>query len=247
MVDIYVGAERRKWTIHKKLICTRVPYFEKAFQGSFQEATDQSICLTEEDPAGFEVFLSWLYTGSLAGVMPENVKVNEERLRNNPDCDPENATTIKLVEFFIQADKFLLPDEVKTAILDNLVIIRKSKFLRICTSISLGIVSRVLKATSTDSPLQTFILDSVCFDFVDKHEFMKRARDEMHRDNLDLDIIVFLEALRSHFSNGFSDCDWNYTVFNQEEIEGSVADIPRYKTGYLKKPKWESLHGASDR
>jgi len=42
MVDIYVGPTERRFHIHKDLLCSRVPYFEKMFkEGGFIESTSQ--------------------------------------------------------------------------------------------------------------------------------------------------------------------------------------------------------------
>jgi len=37
MVDLYIGPEKRHFRAHKKLLCSKVPYFEKMFKGQFLE------------------------------------------------------------------------------------------------------------------------------------------------------------------------------------------------------------------
>jgi hypothetical protein len=44
------------------------------------------------------------------------------------------------------------------------------------------------------------------------------ARDEMHCENLDLDIIVLLEAISSHFLELSSEPHWDHNAFNQGEL-----------------------------
>ncbi|TVY30925.1 hypothetical protein LHYA1_G000752 [Lachnellula hyalina] len=40
MVDILVGPEQKAFRVHKHLLCTKVPYFHKMFNGGFKEASD---------------------------------------------------------------------------------------------------------------------------------------------------------------------------------------------------------------
>lgn len=48
--------------MHKKLLCTTVPVFEKMFNGGFKEASEQRAELPEDDARTFGFFLEWLYT-----------------------------------------------------------------------------------------------------------------------------------------------------------------------------------------
>jgi hypothetical protein len=67
MVDIFVGPDKQRFHVYKKLLCSRVPYFEKMFQeGGFIESVDDTATLPEDDPATFSLFLEWLYTARLA-------------------------------------------------------------------------------------------------------------------------------------------------------------------------------------
>ncbi|KAL8684116.1 MAG: hypothetical protein Q9224_006601 [Gallowayella concinna] len=59
------GADAQSWKIHKKLLTHHSPYFAAAFDGSFSEATTDSIDMKEDDPRAFELFVQWLYTGKL--------------------------------------------------------------------------------------------------------------------------------------------------------------------------------------
>jgi hypothetical protein len=50
MVDIYVGPSK---------ICFRIPYFDKMFNGSFKEASNNTAFLPEDDPASFDLLADW--------------------------------------------------------------------------------------------------------------------------------------------------------------------------------------------
>ncbi|KAH6682678.1 hypothetical protein B0J14DRAFT_646909 [Halenospora varia] len=42
MVDILVGPTEQPFRVHKKLICSKVPYFDKMFNNGFVETTNKS-------------------------------------------------------------------------------------------------------------------------------------------------------------------------------------------------------------
>lgn len=62
-VQVEVGDEKSKeaFQVHKGLLCKKVPYFNKMFNGGFLEGQTQSTHLLEDDPQTFKFFLSWLY------------------------------------------------------------------------------------------------------------------------------------------------------------------------------------------
>jgi hypothetical protein len=59
IVDIYVGAERKRYVVHKKLLVDQSEYFHKALTGSFMEAEENSIHLKEEDPTAVALLIGW--------------------------------------------------------------------------------------------------------------------------------------------------------------------------------------------
>ncbi|MCJ1398012.1 hypothetical protein MMC11_001209 [Xylographa trunciseda] len=66
MVVILVGPNRKRFSAHKDLLYCLAPYFEKAFNGPFMEATNGTILLEDDDPAAIEFFICWLYRGASA-------------------------------------------------------------------------------------------------------------------------------------------------------------------------------------
>ena len=50
IVDIFVGPQRKRYVVHKKLLTIQSDYFDKALNGRFKEAEENSIYLKEEDP-----------------------------------------------------------------------------------------------------------------------------------------------------------------------------------------------------
>lgn len=62
IVTIYVSAERYPHYFHKGWLYRRPSFFEKAFQGSFEEATTGSMYLEEDGADECKVSGEWLYS-----------------------------------------------------------------------------------------------------------------------------------------------------------------------------------------
>lgn len=60
------GPEAEPFNLHKDLLCECSAYFRKAFNGSFKEAQERCITLSDLDPKTFRVFMDWLYYQELA-------------------------------------------------------------------------------------------------------------------------------------------------------------------------------------
>ncbi|KAL8670566.1 MAG: hypothetical protein Q9168_004904 [Polycauliona sp. 1 TL-2023] len=62
-VRVSTGEAAEQWKIHQSLLTSRSPFFAAAMNGSFKEATTNTIELVEDDPAAFRYLVRWLYTG----------------------------------------------------------------------------------------------------------------------------------------------------------------------------------------
>lgn len=70
IVNIAVGPEAtaKMFAVHKALLCSQSPVFQKMFNGGFKEGITQSATLPEDVPGIFEMFLTWLYRGKIEWV-----------------------------------------------------------------------------------------------------------------------------------------------------------------------------------
>lgn len=68
MVDIYVGAERKKFHLHRELLCNRSDYFKGWFEATIDEALEREIDMPEYNTKSFTLFTGWLYGGSLKSI-----------------------------------------------------------------------------------------------------------------------------------------------------------------------------------
>lgn len=82
MVVVLVGPIKRRFEVHKGLVCSRSDFFKAAFMGTFQEA-DGTITLPEQEPATFEYFVYWLYTDSLKGHHSNSINPTLKDLTDN--------------------------------------------------------------------------------------------------------------------------------------------------------------------
>ncbi|KAK0820072.1 hypothetical protein LTR02_004671 [Friedmanniomyces endolithicus] len=69
-VDIFVGPERKHWSLHRNLLCHHSSYFETEFEGhevpkGGKKDGENRLELPEDDPKGFQLLVKWLYQGQL--------------------------------------------------------------------------------------------------------------------------------------------------------------------------------------
>jgi BTB/POZ domain len=57
-----VGPARASFVVHKNLVCSISPFFRGACNSLFKEGLNSEICLPEQDPEAFDIFLEWVYT-----------------------------------------------------------------------------------------------------------------------------------------------------------------------------------------
>ena len=79
-VDIFVGHERKQWSLHRNLLCHHSAYFETELfrhDEKIRHAVQENeLELPDDDPSGFELLVKWLYQGQLedASHMSEEAK-----------------------------------------------------------------------------------------------------------------------------------------------------------------------------
>ncbi|KAN0095043.1 hypothetical protein V8E51_015754 [Hyaloscypha variabilis] len=67
MVEISIGKgnDKKHTRVHKGLLCSKIPYFEKMLSGGFKEAAENSAKFPEEDIEAFKNLMQWVYSGTL--------------------------------------------------------------------------------------------------------------------------------------------------------------------------------------
>ncbi|KFZ20216.1 hypothetical protein V502_03282 [Pseudogymnoascus sp. VKM F-4520 (FW-2644)] len=65
IVTVYVGPREKRYSVHKALLTSQSEYFEKALNGKFKEADEQTIRLPEDSPDAFDLLIGWLYQNQI--------------------------------------------------------------------------------------------------------------------------------------------------------------------------------------
>ncbi|KAF7894602.1 uncharacterized protein EAF01_010052 [Botrytis porri] len=64
-VILYVGPKRKKYIVHKKVLCDQSEFFNAWFNKGFEEAANGEMCLPEDDPATCADLIEYFYRGTL--------------------------------------------------------------------------------------------------------------------------------------------------------------------------------------
>ena len=70
LVDVYVGANRKHWCIHRNVLCHHSEYFNIELGGDTKKLGSKTskLELLEDDPLAFEFLVKWLYQGKIDDV-----------------------------------------------------------------------------------------------------------------------------------------------------------------------------------
>jgi hypothetical protein len=148
MVDIYVGRDDQKKHIHvhKGLLCSKVPYFEKMFFGGFKEATENSAEFPDDDVQAFDILIQWVYSG----IVPPFKWI--------PDPDAGEGcweSSWSLLKTYLLMDKFCL-FTVGDQLLTNFLI----ELARQHIVSDFDMIDDIYEQAPEDSPLRKFALYS---------------------------------------------------------------------------------------
>ncbi|TGO18015.1 hypothetical protein BTUL_0013g00920 [Botrytis tulipae] len=101
-VDLYIGSSRTHYRVHKNVLCTKIPYFNKMFNGGFSEASSNSAEFPEDAIGSSDVLLKWAYS-QYHPLRPLNL--------DSPEPTGSNWNTIS---FYLLMDKlFQLVDIIR--------------------------------------------------------------------------------------------------------------------------------------
>ncbi|KAH9215358.1 hypothetical protein DL95DRAFT_500781 [Leptodontidium sp. 2 PMI_412] len=168
IVTIYVGPKRKSFSIHKKLLCSRSEYFDKAFNGGFKES-DVTMYLPEDDPEAFDALVVYVYQNRLPNFPSE---------RFSADCEGCDSYTDILNKLFYLATKCCM-NVLANKIMDTLQDIH-FKYGRIpsCSGIQ-----EHYQNTSAASKIRLYCAATACYKLTyctdeDMNEYKELARAE---------------------------------------------------------------------
>ncbi|KAF2491103.1 hypothetical protein BU16DRAFT_621758 [Lophium mytilinum] len=143
VVTILVGKTEKAYIIHLDLLIHYSEYFRAAFTGSFKEAEDKKISLSDVKKSTFDRFVDWLYY--------REISPTEE------DKDPETGRLQYrgIIELYILGDKYQIP-KLRKYVIDHI-------FQSLTTSLELlpspGAIARAYEFLPETSPMRKFMLD----------------------------------------------------------------------------------------
>jgi hypothetical protein len=110
MVNVMAGEEKVVYTIHKDLLCYHSPYFHRALNGSFVDASRQEVELENVQPDVFGLFVHWIY----------RAKIGEKRFNDPKDSTiVEQTTDEQLIKLWSLADYLQVP-KLQNAVVEHM-------------------------------------------------------------------------------------------------------------------------------
>ncbi|TVY35863.1 Kelch repeat and BTB domain-containing protein [Lachnellula occidentalis] len=104
IVELFIGKEKKLLRVHKALLCQKVPYFAKMFQGGFKEAAENSATFPDDSEESFGLLIEWVYTGKVRPLAEISI-------------DKVLAANWSMINFYTLAEKICLTN-LKDQILD---------------------------------------------------------------------------------------------------------------------------------
>jgi len=105
MLDVFVGAARRHWALHRNLLCHHSERLEAELHGDGNKQHDR-LELPEHDPAGFELLVKWLYQGKLDDVT------------DMADANQKYDYAVSCHKLYLLCDRFDMP-QLKNVAMDQ--------------------------------------------------------------------------------------------------------------------------------
>lgn len=218
---------QQEFFVHKRLLCERSQYFCRMLQGGFREAREGVVSMPEDCPLAFEVFVNWLYAGFVPSLSPKLVR--------------SSSRITLLVKFHVLAEKLILPETVKAAVLDHILYLfkQRERFL-------LSDLKYVLRNTLDDCPMRALVKDMFCYEIL----LPGNSNQREHKDQVitimqvfhDEEKIELLTELLLQAQHGFPK-DFTDALQDTENADDptlydllrvNIKGRSRYQTGYLK-------------
>ncbi|KAF4628130.1 hypothetical protein G7Y89_g10020 [Cudoniella acicularis] len=149
MVNIYVGSEEFLFRVHKKILCARIPYFDKMFNSGFKEGTELMAKLPEEEPVTFDLLVEWVYQS-----FPYPIRKLEAVRNSEGDLTP----SWDVIAFYALAGRMCLPN-LQDLIMD--ACIRYHKSVKELPSVEFA--ERAYLETGDDSRLSAYALSTIFY------------------------------------------------------------------------------------
>jgi hypothetical protein len=188
MVKVYVGPERKLWTLPEHVLC-KIDYFKAAFKSGFKEGAEKEIDMPEDDPSTFGHLVDWLFCDSFTNAF--------KRERQNPN------NQLILCNLWLLADKLSVKELVKSTIKEMETVIKFDKLLAPET------VDFFYKNTTKSLENRKQFVELAARRILDPDEFDESEWTEVASCNLLFSADV-MKKIRLHLLDGKNKCKRGY-------------------------------------
>ncbi|CZR66762.1 uncharacterized protein PAC_16663 [Phialocephala subalpina] len=151
-ITIGTGDLQKSFNVHKTPLCKKIPYFDKMFNGSFEEASTQRATFPEDHLVPFMLLIGWVYTKTIE--IPKSLECD------GSEEDPAPHPTTHLLRLFVLAEKLMVP-KLADATIDLL-----SKYCAAsCILPHIEYLNEEYKETPEDSKLRLWIARAIAHQF----------------------------------------------------------------------------------
>lgn len=141
---VIVGEEEKVYNLHKVYLTHYSPYFEKALNGEFSEATSNEVVLDHTEPNVFDWFVDWLYNQDLSYVPKQN--------------SVERST--EMIKLWVLGDYLQVP-RLQNLVVDKLFDFRAETIFQPGLALPPSMYAWVYENTPTASKLRAVVHDHI--------------------------------------------------------------------------------------
>ncbi|KIW28642.1 uncharacterized protein PV07_08286 [Cladophialophora immunda] len=118
IVTVHVGPKRKRFHLHRDLICQRSPFMEKCLQKNrFDEGYKNELYLPEDDPKAFSIVVEWIYRGRLPSFGTFGTSANGSASAASARPGTTGLDMCDMSAAYCMADKFGM-EELQNGIMD---------------------------------------------------------------------------------------------------------------------------------
>ena len=187
MVKVYVGPERKLWTLPEDVLC-KIDYFKAAFKSGFKEGVEKQIHMPEDNPSAFAHFVDWIFCDSVIDPF--------ERERKNPDYQ------LILCNLWFLADKLSVKELAKSTIKELEILIKFEYQL-----LAPETVTFFYKNTTESSEIRKSLVEWTAWQFLVLEEIDESLWTEVASCDA-LFTVDVVKKLRLHLLDGKDKCEW---------------------------------------
>lgn len=152
----------KNFTVHKEVACFESPVFDHAFNedvGS-SEHESQTFCLENVTARTFQMLVQWMYskTLNLRQIRRVREEIDDYTYFVSPDAPVSDA--VKREEDMTMACLWVLAENLKMPVLQNILIDRIDRITNECHTIPCSTYHYIYRSTKSESLLRKYTMDS---------------------------------------------------------------------------------------